>query len=485
MHPLVQKLRTSPSLAVVSALGCALSAFAPSSAHAEQPPPPCHPNPNGDEQAARVAARGDVEKLPDPLKQTLARMANRPHSAVPTIAYAEADHPSRLFQYYLLDTDGIQPNIFTAIFPGVNDGVGATAANAANCGQATIGAVRVVLEPKAGLPRDPNDAGSFVDVFTDLSGLFVINNESGWYEGWMIWDLRVPAVAAPRDDGHAAFGTITAADAQRLAQLGDHHNVPGALFTTDGRDAHLPAAGDHFPDVQSNIVPLHLSMGAFNCLQQSDCHAYWEFNQYTNWVHPLYELPFTGGLPGTFAAGNVGAVSSVIPGSGPSGVQNTAKDAGDNPSAPRDPDRALNDEDEESTIDEHKEARVRFIPSGLAKEVYLDAYERLASFEPAQHSLRTRLLDAYAAEVARVDGDHNGIVDFEEGDLEGLSDGQPNERLYIPVTRFSRFAVTREINDGLLAPRFAPAQRAWVLSGSIQPVDPAVPASVDRDSNDR
>jgi len=40
---------------------------------------------------------------------------------------------------------------------------------------------------------------------------------------------------------------------------------------------------------------------------------------------------------------------------------------------------------------------------------------------------------------------------------------------------FNRFAVTREINDGLLAPRFAPSQRAWVLSGVQVPVVPAVP----------
>jgi len=47
--------------------------------------------------------------------------------------------------------------------------------------------------------------------------------------------------------------------------------------------------------------------------------------------------------------------------------------------------------------------------------------------------------------------------------------------LFILATRFNRFAVTREINDGLLAPRFAPSQRAWVLSGVLVPVSPAVP----------
>jgi len=47
----------------------------------------------------------------------------------------------------------------------------------------------------------------------------------------------------------------------------------------------------------TNLVSLNLSMGAYNALQQSDAHAYWEFNYTTNWIHPLYELPFTGGFP--------------------------------------------------------------------------------------------------------------------------------------------------------------------------------------------
>src|SRR4029450_6371165 len=154
----------------------------------------------------------------------------------------------------------------------------------------------LALEPKPGLPTDPNDPGAFIDNFTDICGLFVINNESGWYEGWMIHDLQVPSVASPRQDSHAQFGTMTTEDAALLAAIGSGHNVPGALFTTDGNAVHFPSATDHFPDIQTNVVPIQLSMGAYNCLQQSDCHSYWEFNQYTDWVFPLYELPFTGGF---------------------------------------------------------------------------------------------------------------------------------------------------------------------------------------------
>ena len=96
------------------------------------------------------------------------------------------------------------------------------------------------------------------------------------------------------------------------------------------------------------------------------------------------------------------------------------------------------------------------------------------------------MFDAYAKEVARVDQNHDGIISAVEGDIDSASDGfSDNARLFLPPTAFSRFAVTREINDGLLAPRFAPSERGWVLSGSLVAVQPAVPASAGRDSDDR
>src|SRR5262249_45721705 len=111
---------------------------------------------------------------------------------------------------------------------------------------------------------------------------------------------------------------------------------------------------------------------------------------------------------------------------------------------------------------------------------------RPSSFEPNVKDLQQRIFDAYAKEVARIDENGDGIISFVEADLEDKSDGgQSNDRLYIPATKFSRFAVTREINDGMLAPRFAPSQRAWVLSGTFTLVSPAVPASAGRDGDDR
>ena len=97
-----------------------------------------------------------------------------------------------------------------------------------------------------------------------------------------------------------------------------------------------------------------------------------------------------------------------------------------------------------------------------------------------------RLFDEYAAEVKRVSGNDDGIITAAQGDIDTPTDGfADNSRLYLPPTVFNRFAVTREINDGLLAPRFAPSQRAWVLSGVRVPVDPPVDASTGRDADDR
>ncbi len=408
--------------------------------HAEQPPPPCHPNPRAALDMETVANRGDIRKLPAPLKERLVQLAGRPHSVLPVQAFAEADQPSQLF--------------------------------------------------KPGLPTDPNDPQAFIDVFTDIDPLFVINNESGWYEGWMIHDLTVPNSAPPRSDGTGAatFGTITTADADALKAMDTGNNVSGNIFTTDGSAVHFPNASDHFPDAQTNVVPLQESMGAYNAMQQSDVHAYWEFNYLgTNWIHPLYELPFTGGFPDAFGQpadsfedGEIGLLQSIVPGSGPRGINNMASVFGDNPNLPRDPDKFDGD------VDAQREFRQRGIPSGLANEVLLDVYERPASFEPGVTDLERRLFDAYAAEVARVDQNGDGIVSAVEGDIDTASDGfADNTRLFLPATAFNRFAVTREINDGLLAPRFAPSQRAWILTGTRVPVSPAVPASAGRDADDR
>ncbi len=152
---------------------------------------------------------------------------------------------------------------------------------------------------------------------------------------------------------------------------------------------------------------------------------------------------------------------------------------GDNPSLPRDPDKFDGD------VDAQREFRFRIIPSGLANEIYLDVYlGGHRSKNPA--ASRSGCFDAYAAEVARVDTNGDGVISAVEGDIDTASDGfSDNARLFLPATAFNRFAVTREINDGLLAPRFAPSQRAWVLSGVQVLVSPVVEVSAGRDADDR
>src|SRR5207247_6273852 len=204
----------------------------------------------------------------------------------------------------------------------------------------------------------------------------------------------------------------------------------------DGQAVRLPSVTDHFPDVQTNVVPLQVSMGAYNAMQQADVHAYWEFNyQGTNWVHPLYELPFTGGFPDdfgqapdTFEDGEIGLLQSIVPGSGPSGIKNMANVVGDNPNLPRDPDKFDSD-----TNDAQREFRQRGIPSGLANEVLLDVYARPASFAPRTTNLERRPNDEYRADVARVDQNGDGIVSAVEGDIDTASHGFPyNRRLFLP-----------------------------------------------------
>ena len=357
---------------------------------------PCAPTPH--QPGSRgIDRRGDIRNVPGPLKDRLVELARRPHTYPPLTIFSEAPTPSQLFGYFLLDSTGFEPNVFTTTIVGINDGVAPTATGA-NHDTPTLGVpCALALEPKPGLPTDPNDPGSFIDIFTDIDPLFVINNESGWYEGWMIHDVVVPDVAPLRGDGTPQFGMITQDDATALQAMGGGNNVPTHVFTRDGNPPRLPSASDHFPDVQSNVVPIMLSMGAYNCLQQSDCHSYWEFNQYTDWVFPLYELPFTGGFADEFDAGRLAFLSSVVPGSGPAGTGPIGPGftggthdpllVGDNPNNPRDPDRLLDtspsDPDRGMVLnDEHKEKRLRFIPSGLANEIMLDTFVRVVSFEP-------------------------------------------------------------------------------------------------------
>jgi hypothetical protein len=471
-------------------------------------PSACTPN---------LCTRGDIAPLStepetQPLQDRLVLLDCSPHSVPPLQIFAESgphddvSGKSRLFQYYLLDSTGFQPSVFTTKIAGINDDPSTMRTVwGANCNLSTLGAVRLALEPKPGLPTDPDDPRAFIDIFTDIRGLFVINNESGWYEGWMIHDLRVAEVGPVDANGRPAFGLITQADHDLLAAMGSGNNATaGNFFTVDGRPPHAPSRGDLFPELVTNLVPIQLSMGAYNALQQSDAHNYWEFNYTTNWIHPLYELPFAGGFPDdrptqpatTYLDGEIGLKQSIVPGNevGLNQDPDRAVSFGDNPDRPRDPDLF------DSNVESQREFRERFIPSGIAREVFLNVFERLASFEPDVRNLEQRLRDGYKAAVALIDTNGDGIISAAEGDIDtcnsicplnpdnqdcagqGLGD---NTCIFLLPRTFNRFAVTREINDGLLAPRFAPSTRGWALSGGIVTNFPVLETSEGRDSDDR
>ena len=75
---------------MVSAVAGLCLGITSSRGSAEQPPPPCHPNPQAASDMATVASRADVANLPTPLQERLVQLAGRPHTFLPQQALAEA-----------------------------------------------------------------------------------------------------------------------------------------------------------------------------------------------------------------------------------------------------------------------------------------------------------------------------------------------------------------------------------------------------------
>src|SRR5688572_12626725 len=94
--------------ALVAFASLALAALAATGLGAQTP---------GEPNFHSLRGRGDIKFLPAPLQDRLLELARRPHSFLPLTAFSEADEPSQLFGYYLLDTTTIPPNVFTSIVP--------------------------------------------------------------------------------------------------------------------------------------------------------------------------------------------------------------------------------------------------------------------------------------------------------------------------------------------------------------------------------
>lgn len=388
----------------------------------------------------------------------LAELEARPHVYPPqTIAGDPA-----VFQFALLDTKGVQPNIFNSKIAGVND-----TDPFGTAGPDSIGLVRLVVLARPGLSSDPADPRTPIGVYLDIAGLQPAMAESGVYELFALYNTMVPPSAAPRADGQAQYGTITPDDAKALSQMGAGNNVPGNIFTLDGNAPRFYSPDDRWPGKGTNVITFPVNAGTFNSLSSGDAHAYFEFKPATNMVFPHHEFPYTGGVPpfyppsGAYEAGVLGQINSTVPSAGPKGKPNDPRLYGDNPENPRDPDRAAADRSQWET-------RLRSIPSGLTEEIHRDIFLRRTSFHPEVSSLPERLYLSIAKEIALVDKNGDGVLSFDEVDIDGTSDGLPNHRLYFPLSRFSRFTVQKELSDGLIAPRFANSTRAVVFSGFIR-----------------
>jgi hypothetical protein len=303
-----------------------------------------------------------------------------------------------------------------------------------------IGTVRAIVEVPARGHPDLGDPETKVDYFTDVCGVQPVQSESGWYEGWLVHDLKVPPVADAQGRpiqiapgaGSVTTSLITQADADRLAEMGEGENVPGQLFTVDGLPPKNGTLGQTTSGGEANVLSVFVSLGTWNALRGEDAHAYFRLDQQTNWVAPPNER--AGGPRQEDAA-----------------------------RSPRDPDRTP---DRCGGDGRAGETRLRRLPSGVAREILIDAYMRLASFLPRERDTARRLARAYEAEIAKLDRNRDGVLQFSE--VEESSSAQT----FVPPAEFNRLVVTREINDGLLGPRLVPSAEAFVLAGSAKLLAP-------------
>lgn len=399
--------------------------------------PPMAEEPATAVEATKLAPpRGTKVALPAVLESRLKELANcrdRTQSRARTepVQDVESDAPALLLGYYNISSDAANG----AFTPQSGGAVCAAPVRSA------IGTVRLVVEvPAHGYP-DLADPATKVDYFTDVCGVQPIESESGWYEGWLVHDLKVPPVAdAEGQPIHVAPGAgsvttslLTQADADRLAEMGEGENVPGNLFTVDGLPPKNGTLGQTTTSGEANVISVFVSLGTWNALRGEDAHAYFRLDAHTNWVAPSNER-------------------AVAP-----------RHVEDDATSPRDPDRTP---DRCGGDARAGETRLRRLPSGVAREILIDAYMRLASFLPHEKDTAKRLARAYETEVAKLDRNRDGVLQFSEIDESSA------KQVFVPPRELNRFVVTREINDGLLGPRLVPSAQAFVLAGSAKVLAP-------------
>jgi len=197
-------------------------------------------------------------------------------------------------------------------------------------------------------------------------------------------------------------------------------------------------------------------------------HSYWEFNYTTNWIAPFYELPFTGGLPTTSAGlrtlrGRGDRRTLIARGRFRPCAAITERPGGGSETARFSRATRISSTPIAASIRNASYACGPFRAAGQTRCCSTSTPDPDRSRRTSTFAGPT--VPRYAAEVSRVDTDGDGVVSALEGDIDTASDGfADNTRMFIPANPVRAIAVTREINDGYLSPRFAPSQRAWILT---------------------
>ena len=266
-------------------------------------------------------------------------------------------------------------------------------ATGGNCGLPTIGAVRLALEPKPGLPTDPNDVRAFIDVFTDISRALRHQQRERLVRRLddprrRRADGRRAATRRPRavrDDDRGRTPTCS----RRWAPA---TTSPATRSRSDGNAVTLPSASDQFPEqpdqrradaaehgrlqrAPADATPHLLGVQLHDELGASALRAA---------VHRRLLGTTSRQPPDALEDGAIGQLSSIVPGSGPLGVKNAPRSLRRQPEQPARSGSlrcARHRRQGRRGLDTQREFRLRFIPSGLANEILLDVYVRRASFQ--------------------------------------------------------------------------------------------------------
>ncbi|BAS29420.1 hypothetical protein [Limnochorda pilosa] len=192
---------------------------------------------------------------------------------------------------------------------------------------------------------------------TRAERLRMVNNEGGYYQTWLVADVRVPRRVDP-------------ADLEALPRVHPEANRPGSVFTLDGqRPRPLPAAG------VPNTVWLAVRAGAWGTDETGrQPGARWFLNDFSNWC---FWLPEGWGEPPPPLA--------------------------DDPGAPRDPDAP-------------ELGAARGLPSGLALQILTDLFVGRATVlpeVPADPPL-ARLQALWERRVRPLDSDGDGLLGYRD-----------------------------------------------------------------------